>query len=390
MDSQLVELRRAWASKYERAKALEGEAEDKADPQPFRLAVLSWNVWFEYEKTFADRMRELGALVGSAAIDGVGPSALALQELTGPQQALLRPQLSRLGFSSFVEQTDQENGYWCALATRKPLGPLRDGRWIPFACGSMMSRGLVMGCARLDAPGSSADNAAVVLASTHLESFVGEDMRAAVCKARKEQLVEAGRRLEAEATRLHAHAAVLFGDMNWDERTDGDATKLLGPDWLDAWEASGRPASAQYTYDGRQNGMLAHSFRNRLDRCFIWLAGGAGGRAHPARAADAPRCSVSLVGTSALGSGLTLQKALRNGGSRTLPLFPSDHFGLLASFELGAAGPSHARGAGSTLAARTPSVPPSHVNRAQPSNPQPSEKRQKTVAGSADEPIELE
>jgi hypothetical protein len=44
-------------------------------------------------------------------------------------------------------------------------------------------------------------------------------------------------------------------------------------------------------------------------------------------AAAVQRCDVSLVGKAKLG-GLTLDKIARNGYKRTLPLLPSDHFGL--------------------------------------------------------------
>ncbi|KAG8470487.1 hypothetical protein KFE25_008908 [Diacronema lutheri] len=377
-------LRELLRDKFEANKRSDGGELAAAGPStaPFTFAVLSFNVWFEYEHTFADRMRAIFELVGGAAAVGTRPSALALQELTPPQQALLRPQLERLGFTSYVEQTDKKNGYWCALATRAPLGPVRDGRWRPFACGSMMSRGLVLGSAHFAAP-DDGRGGLIVLASTHLESFVGEDMRATVCKMRKAQLAEAGRVLEAEVARLGACAGVLLGDMNWDDTTDGDATKLLGDRWLDGWEAAGRPAGAQYTYDGRVNGMLTHSFRSRLDRCFVWTP-----HAEPD---DAPRCTVSLVGKSAIGRGLTLKKTMRRGGTRTLPLFASDHFGLLVSVEIGA----RARAESGAQPAVVLPPPPARERdapeqRGAKRRPGPAHETSCTAGLSADEPIELE
>ncbi|KAJ1637125.1 hypothetical protein T492DRAFT_860607 [Pavlovales sp. CCMP2436] len=166
MEEQLLEMRRVAASRYQQLASSEAAtAPPPAAPPavvpagptgPVELVVLSYNIWFEFERTFGARMRVIGALCDEGA-GAQRPSAVALQELTAEERALLLPRLRQAGYT-LTEQTDTTSGYWCALATRAPLGPLRDGRWRPFSCGSMMGRGLVLGSAIFAPSGKKASS----------------------------------------------------------------------------------------------------------------------------------------------------------------------------------------------------------------------------------------
>ena len=150
-----------------------------------------------------------------------------------------------------------------------------------------MGRGLAFG--RTAWPGVGE----VLLGSTHLESFVGEEQRQQVLSSRQAQLREAASLLEREARRHGCVAAVLIGDMNWNDE-DGDPLRAtppsrppqacvpfaplllsarplsfageLGAGWADAWEAVGRPKAASTTM-----------WKFRLDRCFVLSLGSHGG-----------------------------------------------------------------------------------------------------------------
>ena len=88
---------------------------------------------------------------------------------------------------------------------------------------------------------------------------------------------------------------------------------------VDAWSQQ-NPMDPGLTYDGKKNGMLGpyNRLRKRLDRVFC-------------KAAKYNLVSIVMVGTQAL-PGVTFVKSYKKGPT-TLPVLPSDHFGLLASFK---------------------------------------------------------
>ena len=113
---------------------------------------------------------------------------------------------------------------------------------------------------------------------------------------------------------------LLCGDFNWQDPKDGNALAFVEPqgEWLDVWEeaSSDNPG---FTYDGKLNGMLAHRWRNRFDRILMHGSAIAWGNAH-------------LIGTEKVEGGLTYEKRTKSGGTRVLPVFPSDHFGVCEDF----------------------------------------------------------
>lgn len=212
--------------------------------------MLSYNVWFEHERTFGVRMSAIAAIAHECSA-----SVVAFQELTSENAPLLARALKSARFGPIVRE-ETRSPYFCGLATRAPLGPLTHARSVPYD-DSLMLRGLVMG--RCEWPGVGS----VALGSTHLESFVGLEQADRVNRNRVSQLQQAGAELAAEARRAGCKVAVLMGDLNWKEAENGDALALLnagGEAWTDAWVASGRPRTEEHTYDGPRNAML----NNRL------------------------------------------------------------------------------------------------------------------------------
>ena len=208
--------------------------------------------------------------------------------------------------------------YGVALATRPPLGPLRGGRYVPYAS-SQMGRGLLLGRAAWPGVGT------VALGSTHLESWVGEHMQVAVKEARRAQLAQAGRLLVEEATREGCGVAVLLGDMNWKDKQDGDALAAIGAGWSDAWVVAGQPKDGART-----------CWYDRLDRVFFWQRSAApqnpfalaGGRPN-GEGASVRGGRVAVVGREPI-PGETYEYTAKSSGKTSVkPLTPSDHVGVL-------------------------------------------------------------
>ena len=316
LGDQLDEIRKQRAAKFAAAAAAAepsaGSSSATATANglpPGPLHLLTYNVWFE-KWSRSERMAAIGELADAAG-SAARPSVIALQELTPELHGLLNPQLRRAGYQDLVHQPWREcpsNGeakYGVALATRPPLSPLQHGRYQAFTQ-SMMSRGLVLGTT------TWYDGTRLVLGSTHLESFVGQEMNGQVSSNRASQLKEAAAILSKEAEARGCAGAILLGDMNWEDAKDGDPLRLLGSTWQDAFISAGRP-----------KGTAATCYWQRFDRCFVHTrAAGSGGSLRVA--------GVQLVGKQPL-PGLFYQTK----SGKQMPLCPSDHKGLVVSFEAG-------------------------------------------------------
>ena len=234
------------------------------------------------------------------------PHVLCFQEVTGNIERLLRAS----PFWSDFEASPTPVGapYYTLLLLRRPLRAGPAPSRAPFQ-NSAQGRDLTRG--GLDLGGGLR----LIAATAHLESYLGEG---ATCSAeRVEQMRESLRVLDSELSPapFGGIGNVLFaGDTNWDDDEDGNLARLLPPGWCDAW-ATLHPTQAGFTYDATANDMLMGRLRKRLDRVMCRLR-------------DYEPADIRMVGTTAL-PGVTYDKQFRNGGSKRLPVLPSDHFGLV-------------------------------------------------------------
>ena len=315
IDDQMAAIRKLRAAQYGAAAA--------AAPARAPLRVLSFNVWFEREETFGARMAAIAALAADATVVG-------LQEVTDDSFPYLRRELGRRGFGTLFRQTSIAP-YYCCLASKSTLVGVET---VPFP-GSRMGRGLLV--ARAAWPGVGD----VLFGVAHLESFVGREVDAAVRAERRAQVARAAATLEAKAAAHGCAAAVLLGDFNWDDSKDGDAVAAAGAAWRDAWRDRGSPKASEFTYDGRANGMLKHGFKHRFDRVFVLDRAKEVKEQTLNNAADASRAIATtgfrLVGTAQVGT-----RTIQHEKKGTLPMFPSDHFGVEVTLETRAAAPAPA------------------------------------------------
>jgi tyrosyl-DNA phosphodiesterase 2 len=155
----------------------------------------------------------------------------------------------------------------------------------------------------------------LVVATTHLES---------PCPAppkwdqmyTKERIAQANVSLEILGRYRNA---ILCGDMNWNEKVDGPFPMPDG--WIDAWVHL-KPGEDGWTYDTKANGMLSanRKIQGRLDRFMCKLE-------------DFKIDGIELIGTEAIpGVMYVKEKKVCNLIRQIeLPVFPSDHFGLILS-----------------------------------------------------------
>jgi hypothetical protein len=290
-------------------------------------------LWFDLTEQEA-RMREAARVLDVGDAGTARPCVLALQELTEPLQRLLLPRLRQAGFSSWVIQPLAD--YGVALATRPPLADLEGARFEPFPPAiTKMGRGVAMG--RVHWPGAGW----LVLGSTHLESFVGNEDNGWVIANRRKQLIEATGLLEREARRHHCVGAVLLGDLNWSEKDCGQAAQVLGPGWTDAFESLGSP-----------HGHAGTCYSWRFDRALFWTntdgrGGGGNGRAAEADARALRATAFELHGKKKLGTHPVKNK----------PLFASDHKALITTLEFQFAGVGGTSGSAAAPARASVSAP---------------------------------
>ena len=327
-------------------------SEERCGPAvPLQLA--SYNLWFTPVEQEL-RMREVARVLDGGDTGSARPCVLALQELVAPLEGLLLPRLRQAGFTSWVIEDYRRYGdstsYGVALATRPPLGPLEGGRYEPFPPAmTLMHRGVALGRAHWPGVGR------IVLGSTHLESWIGDDGNGPIVSNRRRQLVEATAILEREARRHHCAGAALLGDLNWQERDNGEVAQVLGLGWTDAFEALGRP-----------KGQLATCYAWRFDRALFWTnpdlrgGGGPGGGGRAGRT-DAPALRATAFA-------LHGKKKLGQHPDKNKPLFASDHRALITTLEFGGGG-------GSTSSVAAPAAAAEPKSRKAPVELKPSKRK---------------
>lgn len=241
-------------------------------------------------------MREVGRLITAEM-----PHFVALQEVTPSLLALLKKQRWYSMFHTSPEPADKSVSYFTMLLCKNlPV----DIRRIPFQ-NSVMGRDIIIASAPVEAGGVMHR---VTIATSHLESTWQ-------FKAIRLKQLTAAFGLLSEA-KQGSPTAVYVGDMNLKA---GEGKELYSGEWKDTWTVAGKSEKEGNTFDTKKNGMIVaqnnakgqgtkRAFGARFDRVFY--------RSTVFRPSD-----IRMIGTEPV--------------PEDDDVFPSDHFGLVATFKLG-------------------------------------------------------
>ncbi|CAH1448269.1 unnamed protein product [Lactuca virosa] len=273
------------------------EIQPKVDPSPRKLKILSYNVWFAEDIELRIRMRAIGDIIQLHT-----PDVICLQEVTPDIYAIF-------------QRSNWWKSYKCSLSFEKAITrpyfcmqlsklPVKSFNCKQFSY-SAMGRELCITEVSLQE-----NNTPLVIATTHLESPCPGPPKWDQMYS-KERVKQANEAVDF----LKSNPNVIFcGDMNWDDKLDGEFP--LPDGWNDAWTEL-NPKEIGWTYDTKSNPMLTanRKLQKRLDRFLICLR-------------DLKAESVVMVGTKPIPD-VTYLKQKKGGKELELPVLPSDHFGLL-------------------------------------------------------------
>jgi tyrosyl-DNA phosphodiesterase 2 len=252
---------------------------------PQKLRLLSYNIYFGDESMSE---RTLGIM---ADIGRFRPDAVGLQEVTSFSEAIIKEEAEKLGYKYISSNTERKQSYFCGLLIAARCGVVKT--WRHNYTKSTMDRHYL--AATFNLPDCSIP---ITIATSHLESMQPNT------RIRMDQLRETFRSLHSEAP---AGAHIFLGDMNLEDGDLATDPSAIPPTVVDVWEALGRDSETEITWDMDSNDIFLYETRGvkrRYDRMY------AAGYVTPTR--------LHLIGKERLPCGL----------------FPSDHWGLVADFEV--------------------------------------------------------
>ncbi|KAG0549629.1 hypothetical protein BDA96_01G271300 [Sorghum bicolor] len=277
--------------------AKKGNLEICLDKTTFK--IMTYNVWFREDVEVIRRMDALGDLIKQHS-----PDFICFQEIT--------PYIYML-----LQKSDWWQQYKCLLSHEKAIQmpyycmqlsklPVKASDCTPFL-NSIMGRELCFTSV------STGEMKKLMIGTTHLESPCPAPPKWDQMYS-KERVDQAKQCLEILGRFPNA---ILCGDMNWDDKGDGPFPLQDG--WTDAWVEL-KPGEDGWTYDTKANGMLSgnRKLQKRMDRFVCKLA-------------DFKIVSIEMIGKEAIpGVSYYKEKKIRKESRMVeLPVFPSDHFGLV-------------------------------------------------------------
>ncbi|KAK1422590.1 hypothetical protein QVD17_17875 [Tagetes erecta] len=259
------------------------------------LKILSYNVWFAEDIELRIRMRAIGDIIQLH-----NPDVICFQEVTPDIYAILQRSSWWKSYKcSLSYDKARTRPYFCMQLSKLPVKSFSCKQFTYSAMGRELCIAEVL----------AQRDTSLVVATTHLESPCPGPPKwdQMYSKERVKQAREA-------VAFLKENPNVIFcGDMNWDDKLDGEFP--LPDGWVDVWTEL-NPKDVGWTYDTKSNPMLSanRKLQKRLDRFLISLC-------------DFKVECIQMVGTEAIPE-VTYMKQTR-GKELELPVLPSDHFGLL-------------------------------------------------------------
>ncbi|TKY53999.1 Tyrosyl-DNA phosphodiesterase 2 [Spatholobus suberectus] len=261
--------------------------------------ILSYNVWFREDLELHKRMKAIGDLVQLHS-----PDVICFQEVTPNIYDIFKQSpwwsVYRCSVSSEMAYS---RPYFCMVLSKLPVKSFSNK---PFS-NSIMGRELCF------AEVEAVSGKSLIVATSHLESPCPAPPKWDQMYS-KERVVQANEAINL----LKKQPNVVFGgDMNWDDKLDGQYPLQDG--WTDAWSQL-RPNESGWTYDTKSNQMLTgnRTLQKRLDRFICHFH-------------DFKITSVDMIGMEAIPGVLyNKEKKVRKEIKQlVLPVLPSDHYGLL-------------------------------------------------------------
>lgn len=280
-------------------RELESTVLHEASRESISLKILSYNIWFREDLEMHARMRALSDLIQLHS-----PDIMCFQEVTPNLYELLQQSCWwKLYRCSVTYDMSFTRPYFCMQLSKLSV---KSYTCKPFA-NSAMGRELCV--AEVDVQ----NDEALVVATSHLESPCPSPptWNQMFSKERVQQANEAIKVLEKNPN------VIFCGDMNWDDKLDGQFPMPDG--WVDAWKEL-RPLENGWTYDTKSNKMLTgnRTLQKRLDRFVCKLR-------------DFRISQIEMVGMDEI-PGLSYckeKKVKKEVKKLILPVLPSDHYGLL-------------------------------------------------------------
>ena len=256
--------------------------------------------------TIAKVIQQIQRMDGDSSLLFVG-----FQEMTTSLRRYLQPHVERLGYRLATQPLG--DAYGVGLAISNQLQVL-ESNFVPFS-NSLQGRGILF-----------VRTATHLFCTTHLESFINQSMDGS--KEREVQIRQAASFCQDKLGKHPSlEIAMVAGDFNWDdERKRGqgpnrDLISLLD----DGWEDAGQ--KFDYTYDAKENCMLAGNLRRRFDRCIYLTKEGKG---------DKAKAGLKKFGLNPIHPPLIWNKRNPyNNSYRKVKVGPSDHFAIGVRFVLG-------------------------------------------------------
>ncbi|CAN6305263.1 unnamed protein product [Urochloa humidicola] len=261
--------------------------------------IMTYNVWFREDMELSRRMDAIGDL-----IEHHSPDFICFQEVTPYIYLLMQRSKWWQQYKCLLSQEMAVlKPYYCMQLSKVPV---EKSKCIPFD-------NSVMGREPCITSFSTGEMMQLVLATTHLESPCPAPPKWDQMYS-KERIAQANKCLEVLG---RFRNAILCGDMNWDDKGDGPFPLQDG--WTDPWVEL-KPGEDGWTYDTKANGMLSgnRKLQKRMDRFLCKLE-------------DFKIDNIEMIGKEPI-PGITyfkekkVRKQLR---TIELPVFPSDHFGLV-------------------------------------------------------------
>lgn len=252
------------------------------------LKLLTWNIWCEDDYMY-ERMAHIVRNIRHQS-----PDVICLQEVTAVSYSILKKALESQ-YESFQIFIDEKAAYGLCIMSKKGTTQIiatgDDGPYYYDFEGCTTMGRKVIGCQIVHSSGVKFH-----ILNTHLESMGEND------HLRSDQFD-----IIKKVTK-HMKHCFLVGDLNICSPSEEIEKKISESKFYDAWIEMGCPSKIKYTYNYRKNSNVKSRYMSRLDRILY------------TNKSSFEMKSLSLIGCDTI--------------SDTVQIHASDHFGLLAEFNL--------------------------------------------------------